>query len=80
MYGCTRGANMEKCTVERFCRGNVSLLQTNRKHHFELFSFQSNIQKDGETFIAFCKRVLLEANHCNFKCTVESCTAEDTAV
>ena len=27
-----------KCTVERFCRCNVSLLQTNRKHHLETFS------------------------------------------
>ena len=32
------------------------------------FHFRSNIQKDGETFIAFCNRVLLEAKHCNFKC------------
>ena len=44
------------------------------------FHFQSNIQKDGETFIAFCNRVLLEIKHCNFKCTTESCTAEDTAI
>ena len=46
--------------------GNLTL-----KH----FHFRSNIQKDSETFIAFCNRVLLEAEHCNFKCT-----AEDTAV
>ena len=39
------------------------------------FHVRSNIQKDGETFIAFCNRVLLEVKHCNFKCT-----AEDTAV
>ena len=44
------------------------------------FHFRSNIQKDGETFIAFCNRVLLEAKHCNFICTAESCTAKDTAV
>ena len=44
------------------------------------FHFRSNIQKDGEMLIAFCNRVLLEAEHCNFKCTAESCTAEDTAV
>ena len=44
------------------------------------FHFRSNIQKDGETFIAFCNRVLLEAKHYNFKCTAESCTAEETAV
>ena len=44
------------------------------------FHFRSNIQKDGEMFIAFCNRVLLEAKHYNFKCTAESCTAEDTAV
>ena len=31
-------------------------------------------------FITFCNRVLLGAKHCNFKCTAESCTAEDTAV
>ena len=33
------------------------------------FHFQSNMQKDGETFIAFCNRVLVEVRHCNFKCT-----------
>ena len=27
-----------------------------------------------------CNSVLLEAKHCNYKCTAESCTAEDTAV
>ena len=31
------------------------------------FHIQSNIQKDGETFIAFCNRVLLKSKHCNFK-------------
>ena len=51
--------------------GNITLIH---------FHFQSNIQKDGETFIAFCNHVLLEAKHCNFKCTAESCIAEDTAV
>ena len=44
------------------------------------FHFRSNIQKDSETFIAFCNRVLLEAEQRNFKCTAESCAAEDTAV
>ena len=44
------------------------------------FHFQSNIQNDGETFITFYNHVLLEAKHCNFKCTGESCMAEDTAV
>ena len=31
------------------------------------FHIQSNIQKDGETFIAFCNCVLLKSKHCNFK-------------
>ena len=29
------------------------------------FLFRSNMQKDGETFIAFCIRVLVEARPCN---------------
>ena len=45
VYGCTRGENKEKFTVERFCRDNVSLLQTNRKHHLETFSFSIKYSK-----------------------------------
>ena len=30
------------------------------------FHFPSNMRKDGETFIAFCNRVLVEAIHYNF--------------
>ena len=44
------------------------------------FHFRSNIQIDGETFIAFCNRVLLESKHCSFKCASDNCTAEDTAI
>ena len=44
------------------------------------FHFQSNIQKDGETFIAFCNGVLVDTKHYNFKCSAERCTAEDTAI
>ena len=32
----------------------------------EHFHFRSNMRKDGETFIAFCNRVLVEARHYNF--------------
>ena len=80
MYGCTRGENKGKCTVERFCRGNVSSLQTNRKHHLEKFHFGSNIQKDGETFIAFYNHVLLEAKHCDFKYTAEDNAVRDQII
>ena len=58
----------------------LRLLQTNRKPHLETFHFRSNIQKYSDTFIAFCNRVLLEAEQRNFKCTAKSCAAEDTAV
>lgn len=44
------------------------------------FHFRSIIQKEGETFIAFCNRVLLEAKHCSFKCDSAECSAEDTAI
>ena len=44
------------------------------------FHFWSNMQKDGETFIAFCNCVLLKARHRNFKCTSVDCTAEDITV
>ena len=44
------------------------------------FHFRSNIQKDGETFIAFCNRVLLEAKHYNFKCTAEDTAVQDQTI
>ena len=44
------------------------------------YHFRTNNQKEGETFIAFCNRVLIEAKHCNFKCSSADCTAEDTAI
>ena len=44
------------------------------------YHFQFNMQKDRETFIAFCNHILLEARHWDFKCTEVDCTAEDIAV
>ena len=44
------------------------------------FQFWSNLQKDHETFIAFCNQVALEAKHCRFNCESPQCTAEETAV
>ena len=44
------------------------------------FHFRSNIQKDGETFVAFCNRVLLETKHYNFKCTAEDTSAQDQII
>ena len=44
------------------------------------FHFRSIYQNEGETFIAFCNRVLLEAKHCSFKCESADCCAEDTAI
>ena len=39
VHGCTRVENKEKALMERFCGGNVSLLQTNWKHYLEAFPF-----------------------------------------
>ena len=44
------------------------------------FHFRSNIQRDGQTFIACCNRVFLEAKHCSFKCASANCPAEDNAM
>ena len=44
------------------------------------FQFRSNLQKENETFIAFCNRVALQAKHCNFNCESRQCTTEETAV
>ena len=54
-------------------------MTTNIKYHYKTLKTQS-IQREGETFIAFCNRVLLEANHCSFKCASVNCTAEDTII
>ena len=39
VYVCTRVENKEKALMERFCGGNVSLLQTNWKHYLAAFPF-----------------------------------------
>ena len=44
------------------------------------FHFGSNIQKDGGKFIAFCNHLLLEAKHCNFKCTAEDNAVRDQII
>ena len=44
------------------------------------FQFQSKLQKENETFIAFCNRVALEAKQCNFNCESSQRTAQETAV
>ena len=44
------------------------------------FHFWSNMQKDGETLVVFCNRVLVEARHCSFNYKSVDCTAQDTAV
>ena len=44
------------------------------------FQFRSNLQKENETFIAFCNRVALEAKHCKVICESPQCTTKETAV
>ena len=44
------------------------------------FHFGSNIQKDGETFIAFYNHVLLEAKHCDFKYTAGDNAVRDQII
>ena len=42
--------------------------------------FRALVQEKNETFIAFCNRVGKEAKHCQFTCSSEQCTAEETAI
>ena len=42
--------------------------------------FRSLTQDTQESFPAFCNRVYKAAQHCNFKCHNDDCTAEDTAI
>ena len=42
--------------------------------------FRTLTQATQEAFPAFCNRVYKEAQHCNFKCHNDDCTAEDTAI
>ena len=42
--------------------------------------FRTLTQATQEAFPAFCNRVYKEAQHCNFKCQNDDCTAEDTAI
>ena len=44
------------------------------------FQFQSNLQKENETSLAFCNCVALEVKQFNFNCESPLCTAEETAV
>ena len=44
------------------------------------FQSRSNLQKENETFIAFCNRVALEAKHCKVICESPQCTTKETAV
>jgi hypothetical protein len=42
--------------------------------------FRSLAQDAHESFPTFCNRVYKAAQHCNFKCHNDDCTAEDTAI
>ena len=48
---------------------------TLKNHHF-----RSLAQDAHESFPTFCNRVYKTAQHCNFKCHNDDCTAEDTAI
>ena len=41
--------------------------------------FRTLTQATHEAFPAFCNRVYKEAQHCNFKCKHDSCTAEENS-
>ena len=43
------------------------------------FQFRTLSQNSDETFPSFCSRVEKAAQHCQFKCISNGCTAEDTA-
>lgn len=40
------------------------------------YHFRQLVQRDNETFPAFCNRVLKEVKHCNFNCHHANCSAE----
>jgi hypothetical protein len=42
--------------------------------------FRSLAQNAHESFPTFCNRIYKAAQHCNFKCHNDDCTAEDTAI
>ena len=42
--------------------------------------FRTLKQATHEAFPVFCNRVYKEAQHCNFKCKHDDCTAEETAI
>ena len=44
------------------------------------FQFRSLSQNSDESFPSFCIRVGKEASHCQFRCSRDDCTAENTAV
>ena len=75
VYGCTREENKENAQWKDFVDAMSAYYKPTESITLKHFQFWSNIQKDGETFITCCNHALLEAKHCNFKCT-----AEDTAV
>ena len=60
-------------TMKLFYRPTSSDTLTN-------YHFRSLAQMENETFPGFCNRVQKESKHCNFKCSSEECTAEETAV
>ena len=44
------------------------------------FQFRALTQLPQESFSAFCNRVHKEAQHCEFKCSIDNCTAEKISI
>ena len=68
------------CKWELFIETMKEFYKPTANDTLKNYHFRSLSQLETETFPGFCNRVQKESKHCNFKCSSEECTAEETAI